>query len=323
MTNNIPRPLLSTRLFPKTKGANNYNTTGIASCCDWVLHSDYNEPFTHLVRQNGTNDPKHVFLSLRSPIKAIITFSTEILPRLTTPFVLISGSEDCTLPTQTDKRWPPFSPALQQMIESIRTHPLLLHWFAENLESDALSKMSPLPVGMVYRFNDKIEHLENFAKPLPIIDRELKVLCGHRVRNGAQWELRRQVTALSNTVWSEFCTVNKKELSEQDYIAQIKAHSFVLCVEGGGIDPSPKAWQALLHGAIPIIRKTGTYRAYADLPVVFVDDWQAESLSIKRLTKWRNDLAPYYDDLDLRSQTLHRLGLEYWWGKVLAAATKN
>jgi len=317
MNNSIQRPFHSTRLFPKNRGANNYITNGIASRCDWVLHSDYKEPFTHLVRQNDTNKPKHLFLSLRSPINAITTFTTEILPNLSTPFFLISGSEDCTLPRQTDKRWPTFSPAVQQMIEIIRSHPLLLHWFAENLESDDLPKMSPLPVGMVYKYDQMGENLDDILKPPPIIDRKLKVLCGHRVRKGPQWELRREVTTLANTVWSEFCTVQEKELSEQDYVAQIRAHSFVLCAEGGGVDPSPKAWQSLIHGAIPIIRKTGTYRAYADLPVAFVDDWEAKAFSFDRLIKWRQELAPYYDNPELRAQMLERLGLDYWWNKML------
>lgn len=35
----------------------------------------------------------------------------------------------------------------------------------------------------------------------------------------------------------------------------MQSHAFVLCAEGGGVDPSPKAWQAILHGAIPIIRR--------------------------------------------------------------------
>ena len=42
-------------------------------------------------------------------------------------------------------------------------------------------------------------------------------------------------------------------VSRKEYLALVASVPFVACVHGGGLDPSPKAWEALLVGTIPII----------------------------------------------------------------------
>lgn len=308
----------SIRLFPKSAGADAYTLTGIAARCDWVLLSDRHPPLTHLTRVRATDTPRHIFLSLRNPCVALATFAREVLPKLTAPFVLVSGSEDCTLPHQCDQRWRRFDTAEQQMIARILDHPLLIRWFAENLDDASDPRFAPLPTGMVYPDGPPAEAPSVDVPPLH--SRPLRVLCGHRVRPGPQWELRRGVSALAGSVWSPFCTVPDGELSEPEFLALMQSHAFVLCAEGGGLDPSPKAWQAILQGAIPIIRKTGTWAAYAQLPVAFVDSWQPDSLTQDHLVDWHRDLAPTYDRPELRAQTLTRLGMDYWWDQIAAQA---
>jgi len=308
----------SLRLFPKRQGANAYAITGIAAQCDWVLLSDAQPPLTDLQRTRLTDTPRHIFLSLRNPFAALAHFATEVLPGLRMPFVLVSGSEDCTLPRQCDRRWRAYTAAEQQMIATILGHPLLIRWFAENLEDDSNPQFSPLPTGMVYP--DGVPSALPPVSHPPLHSRPLKVLCGHRVRNGAQWKLRREVTERAQSDWTSFCTVPDSELPEPEFLALMRSHAFVLCAEGGGLDPSPKAWQAILSGAIPIVRKTGTYKAYSQLPVAFVDDWQSNSLTTEKLLAWREALAPYQDTPALRAQTVTRLGLAYWWNQIKAVA---
>lgn len=72
------------------------------------------------------------------------------------------------------------------------------------------------------------------------------------------------------------------------------AHSFVLCVEGGGVDPSPKAWQVLEQGAIPIIRSHSLTEAYRRHPVVIAPDWASEHISAEKLQHWRAQRAPLF-----------------------------
>ena len=94
----------STRLFPKFQGAQAYVPTGIAARCDWVVLSDDEKPHTSLLRRVDTRSPRPVFLSMRSPFEALNFFHDEVLPAIEAPFVLVSGSEDVTIPNQLDLR---------------------------------------------------------------------------------------------------------------------------------------------------------------------------------------------------------------------------
>lgn len=307
----------STRLFPKNRGAHSYAATGIAARCDWAVMSDREPPQIHICRNVNTDSPRHIFLSLRSPFIALSAFATQILPTLADRFVLVSGSEDITIPNQCDRRWRQFDDAEHDQIRQILHHPLLNHWFVENLDEDVDSRISPLPTGMVFPVGPPANGLQVPAHQ-PLRDRQLRVFVAHRLRDGPQWEQRRHVSVLARTVWAPWCTVLDEEVPEDTFLNFVQAHAFVLCVEGGGLDPSPKAWQAILYGAIPIIRKTGTHRAYAELPVAFVPDWTAGSLTLPRLRAWHRQFILAHGSEAQRLVTLNRLSLDYWWSKIEA-----
>lgn len=306
----------SVRLFPKGRGAHRYEVTGIAARCDWVILTDVKQPCTHLIRR--TASPGTVFLSMRAPFDALSYFATEVLPRIERRFILISGSEDVTLPLQTDARWRRFTDAERAYIEKIHDHPLLSWWFVENLDSTTHSKMRPLPTGLVFPTTG--DHRITAPTPPPLASRPLRVLCAHRTRQGPQWELRRHVTDLAREHWSRFMTIPDRELTEPDFLALMEQHSFVLCVGGGGLDPSPKAWQAILHGAIPIILRSPVSTAYELLPTLLVDRWIPAAINTEALTVAKNELVPHFDRPALRTKVIERLGAEYWWNRIIKMA---
>jgi hypothetical protein len=306
--------LLTTRLFPKGQGADAYRITGIAARCDWVVLSDTSEPRVHLVRHcPGT--PRTVFLSLRSPVPALQHFACNLLPLLTQPFVLVSGSEDVTVPNQQDRRWPPFDAAERALVARILAHPLLRRWHAENLDDCEDPRFTPLPLGRV--FADGIVPADP-GPPPPTAGRTLRMLCAHRIRDGAQWEPRRQVSALCRGPWRGLCTLMEEEVPEHDFVQEMRRHAFVLCVEGGGFDPSPKAWQAIEHGAIPIVRRTALAPAYTELPVAFVPAWEASAIDAPLFAAWTARFAPAHDVAAARAETLRRLTLDFWWDRIAA-----
>ena len=308
----------STRLFPKNLGADRYEITGIATRCDWIVLSDKVEPQTHLVQRSGTQPPKTVFLSFRWQRAALQFFVESVLPQLTVPFVLVSGSEDTTIPNQVDARLEPFSAQDRQNITSILAHPNLRYWVTENLDDASHPKLKPLPLGIVFNDDPKIRELVPIPDLPPLMDRPLRALCGHRIRAGDQWNTRRQVTELSESSWQEICTTLRYDVSETAFIRQVENHSFVICVEGGGLDPSPKAWLALLHGAIPIMKHSALDAAYERLPVIFVDDWNYDTVTTEKLLNWRVRMEPYFDQPALRRTVLKRLSLDYWWNYILS-----
>ncbi|NSY39505.1 hypothetical protein [Leisingera sp. ANG59] len=310
-------PVLSTRLFPKGLGADSCRISGLAARCDHVILSDWHKPKIREVAQRS-GPPRHIFLSLRAPFPALLHFAHEVLPRLTAPFVLISGSEDITLPRQTDQRWRKFNMAECAAIQAILDSPLLIRWFAENLDDASHPKMAPLPLGLVFPDGDAAQPLVLPEVP-PLATRPLRVLCAHRVREGAQWEVRRQVSALARGPWRSWTTVVEDEISETEFGQLLCTHAFVICAQGGGLDPSPKAWAALIQGAVPLIHAPSLAEAYGQLPVIQVSGWLPGSINPGQLQRWHAWACPRMDGA-ARAALRQRLSLDYWWRRIAAAA---
>ncbi|GGE26332.1 hypothetical protein SAMN05421774_11133 [Gemmobacter megaterium] len=313
-----PPELLSTRLFPKGAGAAAYVLSGIAARCDWAVLSDHKPPQLDLRGAGRTDSPRHVFLSLRAPFVALRGFHDRILPRIRGRFVLVSGSEDVTIPRQTDRRWRAFDAEERAMIAAIADDPRLVHWFAENLDSPFHPRVSALPLGLVTPAG---------AAPPPVparvpafAARDPRAFCCHRLREGPQWQNRHRTSALARTAWADVCVHQDEGLDEAAYRAALHRHAFAICVEGGGLDPSPKAWEALLADCIPILRRTATSAAYRDLPVAYVEDWTPDCLDRDRLRHWAADLSPFVDDPALRAGVLEKLTLRHWWARIAACA---
>ena len=309
--------LHSTRLFPKDLGATQYRLTGIAKLCDWIVLSDKADPQTHLIKRSGSRTPKTVFLSFRWQRAALRFFVDQVLPQIEDPFTLVSGSEDTTIPNQTDARMMAFNAQDREAIATILDHPMLKAWVAENLDDAEHPKLHPLPLGMVFNDPPQIRELVAIPSSPPLSKRPLRALCGHRIRPGEQWAARRKVSEFAEHNWRDWCTQIDQDISEEAFIRQIEDHAFVICVEGGGLDPSPKAWLALLHGAVPIIKRSALDTAYEQLPVAFVDEWTADALSLERLRTWQQDLSPLFDQAGLRRSMQNRLSLDYWWDYIL------
>ncbi|MDA7429589.1 hypothetical protein PGB28_14055 [Primorskyibacter aestuariivivens] len=303
-------------MFPKDHGAAAYELTGVAALCDWVVLSDRYPPEIQVRISRNPDGPRSVFVSMRNPVAAIRHFYHVLLPKLEGTITLVSGSEDVTLPRQIDLRWPPFSAEIRGIIEKIAASPKVRHWYAENLDSEFSDRVSPLPTGMVYPDNWVPGVLEQPDVPL-LSNRPLRVLFGARTRPGPQWDLRRFASGLADSAWSGFVTHLTEEVPEPEFLRLMSEHAFVLCVEGGGLDPSPKAWQALQYGAIPIIRKSPLWEAYQELPCVTVDEWSADCLSQDKLKAWHSEMLPVFDSAHKRAKVFERLSLDFWWRKIV------
>ena len=204
----------------------------------------------------------------------------------------------------------------QQTIRGLAEDDRLIHWFIENRD-EVLPKTSSLPVG--YVFVDEPTNLVHIVEPsIPLADRPMAALCAHIIREGPQWEVRGAVTRLCRERFQGFVTVVDEELSPHDFLSAIRKHPFALCVQGGGLDPSPKAWTCIANGTIPIIKSSPLDDAYQQLPVAFVEDWDEDCLSLERLSNWIDTLSPFYEDPTLRAETLNKLSLDYWWSNITA-----
>lgn len=313
--------VMSTRLFPKGLGADKYEITGIASYCDWVLLSDRVAPHTHLVKTSGTETPRSIFVSMRNPEAALPVLSQLLGSfRERRSLTLILASDDWTFPVQMDRRRPFYSIALRQKIIDILASPVVREIFVENLDTEGIPRVSPIPLGIVFPDNSSARRLSDVRgarNQIAIESCPATAFCGHRTREGDQWLRRERVSALVDGPWSGFCEAPSGELSEADFFAAAMRHTFVICVEGGGLDPSPKAWQTLLNGRIPIMRRSPATHAYRDLPVLYVDDWTENALSEQLLSYARSTLLHHFTDPARRQDMLQRLTMGFWRERIL------
>jgi hypothetical protein len=241
-----------------------------------------------------------------------------ILPRIAinTSFILITGGSDETIPDQVDQRFPGYaSLGITKRLEELHDDPRIIAWYVHNLDRH-LPKMIPLPVG--YWEGNGTPMFRRCIHDDPGTDlnrRPLKALCNHRIRSGAQWEKRKLVSDLAVRNWSGFVDCIE-DIPKTQYASKIRDYSFVLCVQGGGLDPSPKAWAAILNGCIPIIESSPTADGYIGLPVVRIERWEPDSLNAELLFQWRKELTPYFEDPELRRSVLNKLSLGYWLDKI-------
>ena len=281
----------------------------IAHWADWRL-SEYG------FSGDLSKQPRIVFVKGRSDHLSV--FFASFLPRIKpdTRFVLITGDCDHTMPKQLDRRYESNETAgLADALEALRNDPRLIHWYAQNLDT-TLSKMSAMPLGYIEGDGNRIyQAASDNPHPIRLRDRPLKVLCAHRIRQGPQWQKRRDVSALIADHWGSFVD-HPDNIAAEDFAETIARYPFVLCVGGGGLDPSPKAWAALIAGSIPIVERNATTAVYGELPVAFVDEWHKDCLDIARLERWVDELYPHFEDPTLRAATLARMSMGAWLLRV-------
>jgi hypothetical protein len=279
--------------------------TGIAKRCDLFINGE------QVLRVNHDKTDT-IFLTAYTAYNGIRVFANVILDSLTSPFVLIIASEDCTFPIgRGEVRWNPYYEH-QDLIKKIVESPLLIHIFVENLDLSHY-KMTPIPLGILepgININDiKFQDSEFVERPNLCIIR-------NRVRDSShQWADRVKASELSKTVWSDFMTCIEEELSHDDFMNELKKAKFCLVIHGGGYDPCPKFFECMLYGTIPIIQHSPLDEAFCRYPIVFIDELTEDALSKDFLEEKYKELKNFYHG-KTRKNFLQLLTLDYWWGII-------
>jgi len=276
----------------------------IAHWADWSLHR---QGFNGNIKKQ----PKLIFV--KADILYLRTFYEKYLLLLdsSTRYILISGDSDATIPRQVDRRFASHDKTMINILKSIHDDPRLIHWYAQNLD-ESWAKQSPIPLGFWESGGtDLYREILKRDPRVAIREKQLKVFCAHRLRLGSQWQNRRLVTKKALNEWKEHVDYFE-DVPPSQFFNKISHYAFVMCVGGGGLDPSPKAWTALMAGSIPIIEVNKTTEAYRGLPVIFVESWETMNLNFKIMHQWREMLAPHFEQTDLRIRVLEKLSMGYW-----------
>ena len=320
--------------FMSTVGTSFTHVRGIATHCDWVVGVRPIETwYTDEHRVHGYMDrvPQTIFLNVDEQQK----FHDDLLPCFPphSRFVIITGDHDRTTPQQVDKR---YLPALQPGTwESLLDDQRVLHLFVEHLDTPAPSdRVTPIPLGLnPFEFDGHnadlaLQYAVNHTTTdtvVPISQRPLKMIFTNRVRKGPQWNDRKQAMSICQHL--PHCDIQNRLVGQAAFMRTIQNFPFLLCVHGGGVDPNPNLFQALLAGVIPIMGPFAGQTMYKDLPVVIADgnwnDVNSTFLSRAYLRDKLEELAPYFENAEKRAQVLEKLTLQYWWNKVETVLEAN
>jgi hypothetical protein len=238
-------------------------------------------------------------------------FLTITLPTINNRFILIITGEDLTIPNQIDPRWqePYQLNIIKEVYNSIINHHLLIHCYIENRD-EIHEKSSSIPIGINPREMplQNVDYILKYMQNIPLIEsRELKVICIHRDRQGD----REKINKIKNKEWNHF-TITDLVCHHDSWYKLLQTYPFIICAHGGGIDPSPKVWEALCLGCIPIIKHSPLDDIYNMFPVVFVNDWTSDSITLEKLIFWKSKYSHFFDNNEMRNTWVHKLYLKYW-----------
>jgi len=146
--------------------------------------------------------------------------------------------------------------------------------FAQNM--DVLSdRVRPLPIGLEnseWHKGRKFQEIEAVMKQ--DIPRKSWLYVNHEITTNPS-EREEPYRIFRN---KGFATVIQTKKSYLDYIKDMKAHKFVLCPEGNGLD-CHRTWEALYMGAIPIVKKRIFTQMFSRfMPMLIVPDWKTITL---------------------------------------------
>ena len=270
---------------------------------------------------NIKNDKKQIY-NLRmdyneetSAWDTLSYFRKEVISTINNPFVMIIRGEDLTFPNQVDPRWQEYIQLdlIKNTYNDIINNPLLIHCYIENRDSTH-NKTSSIPLGMNPREmpDHNIDYITKYMDNYPSIkSRDLKAISIHRLRDGD----REIINDLNIKHWSDY-VINNGNYLKDSWWKLLQTYPFIICAHGGGLDPCPKVWEALCVGCIPIIKHSALDDVYSNFPVVFVDNWEPNTISQEKLLEWREKYSEYYDNPDLRKSWINKLYLNFWGDKI-------
>jgi len=293
--------IMSTRLIKKDIYEIS-DLTGLAKKCDWFISNE------QIINISNTANPRVVFMTAYRGHAVLKYFVNSVLKTISNPFVLIFASDDYTFPSGNgDKRWNVYA-SIKEEIATLLNNDNLIHMFIENLDTPH-EKMSPIPLGLLFNDNLIID-LSKYAS-VDFSTRSIFCFFSHKLRIGPQWQDRTNTSEYCKNEWKfvDYHDVLPKRL----FIEKLKNSKFCICVHGGGYDPCPRFFEAILYGAIPIIEHSPLDPVFSKFPVVFVDKWTVDSISEEMLSEKLKELSSYYEDKEKRTEVLRLLTIDYWW----------
>lgn len=277
---------------------------------------DFTEMFDWVVTENNirTHIPENLSPCLIF-VKTDYVPEQEIMDMLLSqkdPYVLVTGSSD-------------LSPRLcfpKEATRLLESHSLRC-WFTEN-NLDPHPKMKSLPVGLTYHnrrlqlyAEGHLHILRTHTRPLALRKKQIYARWRYRDNNicGSEHDQRAQVRPFIRDHPELFYSVTN-EIPQISYFQELQQYQFILCPHGNGLDPSPRAWEAMILKVIPIVKSSRLVDdIYTDLPCLIIRTFE-ELADWKFLETYRERI----EEIEKMIQDdfyLYKLSRAWWQYNIL------
>lgn len=305
----------------------------IADLCDWVFvdghrRKRFNINNPKISKQMFSNTkPKTIFVKTDCLYDFLTSKFIKMIDK-EHQFILITGDGDLSVPFQIDKRMPKTFKNIDKCFDLIIKNKQIKKWCAENCDTIQINDYTIYPylLGVV---EDNQDYLLNNIQSIDFSKKIFKVLCQHRTHKldynlsieqlkNEQFGNRMICNKYGKTTWKNQVDVFNPENNSNTYLKTLSKYTFVICAQGGGLDPCPRLFEAILMGTIPILKSSSLDSLFIniDLPVVIVDDWNSNTITDDFLKKSFDKYKDYYENIDLRKKTLNKLTMKYWWDYI-------
>ena len=185
--------------------------------------------------------------------------------------------------------------------------------------------MKSLPIGLTYhhrRLQRAAEYrLHSFRQNTrPFHERKRRIFARWRRRDnnvcGSDHDQRLLLDKVVQEYPDMFYYIDH-ELPQSWYFQQLQDFQFIACPNGNGLDPSPRAWEAMILKTIPILVRTDPLVSdiYEDLPCIILDSW-SELCDWSFLDKYQVRIHKIHGMLE-DDGYLYKLSREYWITQIL------
>jgi hypothetical protein len=143
-------------------------------------------------------------------------------------------------------------------------------WYSINVDYDD-KNLIPIPLGIADSFSKKNLNVKHIFENIDFSygNKENKLYLNFRL-NTNFFHRRKLYKIFRNKKWTK---LQETDISNKDYLNNLKKYNFTLCPWGNGID-THRLWEAIYNGSIPITIKHKTYSKLQGLPILQVDSYR-------------------------------------------------
>ncbi len=230
-------------------------------------------------------------------------FAKHVHPKIKEPYILISNDSDAWHPNT--------SPWFIEASKTFVYDPKVAAWFCKNSLISTHPKITQIPIGQNIIYwgfcPDALFSKVNALAPDPFEREKTHLL--YMAMQLASHSSRRGIAQLFQDQPYCFSRIRQLEhelVPREQFYEDLSQSVFTLAPPGYGPD-TVRFWEALVLGCIPIVKHSELDDLYADLPVLFVNDW-SEINEPFLINKWV--------EIREKKMSLEKAYFEYWKRKI-------